>query len=65
MECTVSWSAAPGTRSAMGFVAETGSGHTIAMDGAPDAAKPELGIGAPERQAKPASFRPTIGLLLP
>ena len=43
MECTVSWSAAAGTRSAMGFVAETGSGHTIAMDGAPDAAKPELG----------------------
>ena len=43
MECTVSWSAAPGTRSAMGFVAETGSGHTLTMDGAPDAAKPELG----------------------
>jgi putative redox protein len=27
----------------MGFVAETGSGHTIVMDGAPDAAKPENG----------------------
>ena len=27
----------------MGFVAETGSGHVIAMDGAPDAAKPENG----------------------
>jgi len=27
----------------MGFVAETGSGHLIAMDGAPDAARPELG----------------------
>ena len=27
----------------MGFVAETGSGHTLTMDGAPDAAKPELG----------------------
>jgi putative redox protein len=27
----------------MGFVAETGTGHVIAMDGAPDAAKPELG----------------------
>jgi putative redox protein len=27
----------------MGFVAETGSGHTIMMDGAPDAAKPENG----------------------
>ena len=25
----------------MGFVAETGSGHVLAMDGAPDAAKPE------------------------
>ena len=43
MECTVSWNASPGTRSAMGFVAETGSGHTLTMDGAPDAAKPELG----------------------
>jgi len=27
----------------MGFVAETGSGHVLAMDGAPDAARPELG----------------------
>ena len=27
----------------MGFVAETGSGHILAMDGAPDAAKPENG----------------------
>jgi putative redox protein len=27
----------------MGFVAETGSGHIIAMDGAPDASKPENG----------------------
>jgi putative redox protein len=27
----------------MGFVAETGSGHVIAMDGAPDASKPENG----------------------
>jgi putative redox protein len=27
----------------MGFVAETGSGHIIAMDGAPDATKPENG----------------------
>jgi putative redox protein len=27
----------------MGFVAETGSGHTLVMDGAPDAAKPENG----------------------
>ncbi|WP_295855849.1 OsmC family protein [uncultured Xylophilus sp.] len=43
MECTVSWTGAAGTRSAMGFVAETGSGHVVAMDGAPDAAKPENG----------------------
>tara|TARA_B110000503_G_scaffold30985_1_gene50008 strand:+ start:131 stop:532 length:402 start_codon:yes stop_codon:yes gene_type:complete len=27
----------------MGFVAETGSGHVITMDGAPDASKPENG----------------------
>ena len=27
----------------MGFVAETGSGHTLVMDGAPDAARPENG----------------------
>jgi len=27
----------------MGFLAETGSGHVLAMDGAPDAAKPENG----------------------
>jgi len=27
----------------MGFVAETGSGHTLMMDGAPDEAKPENG----------------------
>lgn len=43
MECTVSWTGAAGTRSGMGFVAETGSGHVIAMDGAPDTAKPEMG----------------------
>ena len=43
MECTVSWTGNSGTRSGMGFVAETGSGHTIVMDGAPDAAKPENG----------------------
>jgi putative redox protein len=43
MECTVSWTGALGTRSGMGFVAETGSGHTVVMDGAPDAAKPENG----------------------
>lgn len=43
MECTVTWTGASGTRSHMGFVAETGSGHVLTMDGAPDAAKPENG----------------------
>ena len=46
MECTVNW-VGPGSNaassSAMKFVAETGSGHTLVMDGAPDAAKPENG----------------------
>ena len=46
MECTVSWTGlaqATGSRSGMQFVAETGSGHTLVMDGAPDEAKPENG----------------------
>lgn len=43
MECTVSWTGGTGARSAMGFLAETGSGHTLMMDGAPDAGKPENG----------------------
>ena len=43
MECTVSWTGALGTRSGMGFVAETGSGHTLVMDGASDAEKPDNG----------------------
>ena len=46
MECTVNWtgsSATTGSRSGMTFVAETGSGHTLVMDGAPDADKPENG----------------------
>ena len=43
MECTVSWTGGAGTQSPMGFVAETGSGHVLSMDGAPDAAKPENG----------------------
>ena len=43
MECTVSWTGATGARSGMGFVAETGSGHVLVMDGAPDAAKPDNG----------------------
>ncbi|MHB1199329.1 MAG: OsmC family protein [Polaromonas sp.] len=46
MECTVGWtgaSASTGSRSGMTFIAETGSGHTLVMDGAPDAGKPENG----------------------
>ena len=45
MECTVCWAglAATGSRSGMQFVAETGSGHTLVMDGAPDAGRPENG----------------------
>lgn len=43
MECTVSWTGASGTRSGMGFVAETGSGHVVAMDGAPDERNPANG----------------------
>ena len=43
MECTVTWTGATGTQSNMGFVAETGSGHVLTMDGAPDEAKPENG----------------------
>lgn len=43
MECTVSWTGGAGTRSGMGFVAETGSGHTLVMDGAPDVANPKNG----------------------
>ncbi|MES2939267.1 MAG: OsmC family protein [Pseudomonadota bacterium] len=43
MECTVSWTGGAGTRSPMGFIAETGSGHVLVMDGAVDEAKPELG----------------------
>jgi putative redox protein len=46
MECTVSWTGlatTTGSQSGMQFVAETGSGHTLVMDGAPDEAKPENG----------------------
>ena len=43
MECTVSWTGHTGAKSGMGFLADTGSGHTLVMDGAPDAAKPENG----------------------
>src|SRR6218665_740202 len=43
MECTVSWTGGAGTLSGMGFVAETGSGNVLAMDGAPDTAHPAHG----------------------
>jgi putative redox protein len=43
MECTVSWTGHTGARSGMGFLAETGSGHVLVMDGAPDAARPDNG----------------------
>ena len=46
MECTVNWTGNTATtlsRSGMTFLAETGSGHTLVMDGAPDADKPENG----------------------
>ena len=46
MECTVNWTGSNsvnGSRSGMTFLAETGSGHTLVMDGAPDAGKPENG----------------------
>ena len=40
MECTVRWLGADG---GMSFVGETGSGHAIIMDGAPDAGGRNLG----------------------
>ena len=46
MECTVNWTGlttTTGSQSGMTFVAETGSGHTLMMDGAPDEVKPENG----------------------
>ena len=43
MECTVTWTGGTGARSGMGFLAETGSGHVLVMDGAPDEARPENG----------------------
>ena len=46
MECTVNWAgplSGARSKSGMTFVAETGSGHTLVMDGAPDEAKPENG----------------------
>lgn len=46
MQCTVSWAGpqeSTGLDSSMLLVAQTGSGHTLVMDGAPDAAKPANG----------------------
>jgi putative redox protein len=43
MECTVTWTGATGARSGMGFLAETGTGHVLVMDGAPDETRPENG----------------------
>lgn len=43
MECTVTWTGASGAKSPMGFVAGTGSGHVLVMDGAVDEARPENG----------------------
>ncbi len=42
VDCVVSWTGASGGQSKMSFLAETGSGHVLNMDGAVDAAKPEL-----------------------
>jgi putative redox protein len=40
MECTVRWT---GNDAGMSFVAESGSGHAVVMDGAPDAGGRNLG----------------------
>lgn len=40
MECTVRWM---GSDAGMSFVGETGSGHAVVMDGAPDAGGRNLG----------------------
>lgn len=42
MECRVKWNSS-GTSSTMSFTAETGSGHLLAMDGAPEAGGNNLG----------------------
>lgn len=41
MECTVRWM---GTDAGMSFVAETGSGHAVVMDGAPEAGGRNIGL---------------------
>lgn len=42
MQTRVTWTGGTGSNSKMGFLAETGSGHALLMDGAVDEAKPEL-----------------------
>jgi len=42
MECTVTWTGKLATSSNMGFVAETGSGHMLVMDGAVNPDEPEF-----------------------
>lgn len=41
MECTVRWG---GNDAGMSFVAETGSGHAVVMDGAPEAGGRNIGL---------------------
>lgn len=41
MECTVRWM---GNDAGMSFVAETGSGHAVVMDGAPEAGGRNIGL---------------------
>jgi putative redox protein len=43
MECTVTWTGRPARAPGWDFLAETGSGHVLVMDGAPDEARPENG----------------------
>lgn len=43
MECSISWTGAAGGVSPMSFLAETGSGHSLTLDGAPNEAQPEIG----------------------
>ena len=44
MECTVTWVGAAGAGPmGMSFVAETGSGHAVVMDGAPEGGGRNLG----------------------
>lgn len=42
MQTRVTWTGGAGSHSKMGFLAETGSGHCLMMDGAVDESKPQL-----------------------